>query len=1109
MRFKNFTSRFGVLLLCFWLGASSVFSQKWSGANGNEWLAGKYGQQWVRIGVSAKGVHKVAISSLPAAFQSADKAKLQLWHRGVQVSILKADNTEILFYGVPNDGASDALLYRPSSSRVNPYFSTYSVESAYFLTIGTDNGLRAVAENTAVDTGIAAAQFHNQVEVKTFQTEYTHASVDSRRPATFNSYFEAGKTGTGTRLPIGTAATSPVYTANPASSWQAGSVATNFSFAAKNVYPGSIPKVKMLLSGRYKNAEVQIHVGKTSSSLRKVTTVSTSDFAPLQVSFDLNPALDYDANGGTFGFRSVIDGGLFSVSYYTVSYNQTIDVNNTNEFSFPAASAGSKSRIPISNPPASPLFYDISNADSPRVIQGSAANLMVTRNGSPLKLLVTTSAQSIDVLAAKISTVTFQDINPASYNYLIVASENLATSAQAFATYRQTESPGVKYAPLVVKIKDIYNQFNYGEPSPVAIRRFVDFMISDGNKSKYLLLLGKSISSPHRIVKELPGEVPTVGFPGSDLLLVDGLRGTAADVPAIPVGRVTALTDAEVNGYLEKVRKYEAQTNFAWRKNVMHISGGKTAGEVDRYAGYLSNVANAVTSSPFSGSVNQKVKTNPANFIEELNIATELNGTGLGMISYFGHAAPYRTDFNAGYVTDPAKGYNNTENYPVLFYNGCGVNNVFSNLFGASVNTSSSRPLSLDWLLAPGKGAVIVFGNTWDSYPTASDEYLDRLYPAIFSKSDSDRGTIGRILQDVALQTKTEKGYAYNPADTLWVTYYDRDRANVHQVLLQGDPALRILLNQALASTPTSNCVSLGDQCSGNSQEIRTYSITMSAAGSVPLRLTYKAHEGPSTGRIRINGGTWQTFNLAQTNIGQYLESTIGNYSLNAGSNTIEFASGGGYICFRELCAGVLPVASCTNLQDQCSGNSQEIRTYSINRSTAGASTFTLTYKAHEGPSVGRIRINGGTWQTFNLAQTAVGQYVEAPIGSYSLNAGNNTIEFASGTGYICFRQLCVGSSGARTNQDETSAEQAEGDQIITSPNPNDGNFDVRFYLEPGKAAVLTLLNQRGVELFSKRLIGKGQHVEHIQLNQGNSGLVLVQVRTQQRILTKKVILVK
>lgn len=854
MRLKKFTSLFGVLLLFFGLGISNVFSQKWSGVNGNEWLAGKYGQQWVRVGVSAKGIHRIAISSLPAAFQSADKAKLQLWHRGNQVSILKADNTEILFYGVPNDGASDELLYRLPVSRKNPYFSTFSNVSAYFLTIGTDNGLRAEVENTAVDLGVPASEFHNQVELKTYQTEYTHFTFYSTRPTTFNSFFEDGKTGTGTRLPIGVQATSPVYTANPVSNAQPAIPASNFNFAAKNVHGGFIPKVKILLSGRGGSAQVQIKVGKNSSSLRQVTTSNTSDFAPLEVNFDLDPAQDYDANGGTLGFQSVIPSSWFSVSYFTISYNQTIDAQSLNsyEFNFPSAALGTKSRIPVLNPPANGLFYDISNVDSPRIIQGSASNLMVTRNGNALKLLTTNDTQNINVLAANISTVTFQEINPTAYNYLIVTADNLISSAQAYANYRQNDSPGTKYSPLVIKIKDLYNQFNYGEPSPVAIKRFADYLISDGNKDKYLLLIGKSITRPDKIVKELPDEVPTVGFPGSDLLLVDGLRGTADDVPAIPVGRISGLTDAEVNGYLQKIKDYEGQKDIAWRKNVMHVSGGKDSGEISQFSGYLSTIGNIVSTSPFNGAVIQKIKTQAADVIEEVNIGTELNGTGLGMISYFGHGSTYRTDLNPGYITDPAKGYNNTTKFPVLFYNGCGVNNIFSNLFGATQNTSSSRPLSLDWLITPGKGAIVVFGNTWDAYASTSNEYLDRLYPLIFSKTDKERKSIGQILQEVALQTKTVKGYTYNPAQNSRVAaFYDADRANIHQVLLQGDPALKILINEAPLPV---NLISFNAKPAGTKVEVTWKTASERNNSHFIVERSYNARNFEEIGRVEGKG---------------------------------------------------------------------------------------------------------------------------------------------------------------------------------------------------------------------------------------------------------------
>lgn len=125
-------------------------------------------------------------------------------------------------------------------------------------------------------------------------------------------------------------------------------------------------------------------------------------------------------------------------------------------------------------------------------------------------------------------------------------------------------------------------------------------------------------------------------------------------------------------------------------------------------------------------------------------------------------------------------------------------------------------------------------------------------------------------------------------------------------------------------------CVSLGDQCSGNSSEIRSYTLNMGSGGTLPVKLTYKAHEGLSTGRIRINNGTWQTFSLAQTSNSEYVEVSIGNYPLNSGNNTIELASGGGYICFRQLCA------QSTTTPPQCN--------YTITASAAVAgNTATLT----------------------------------------------------------------------------------------------------------------------------------------------------------------------
>ncbi|WP_138481210.1 putative type IX secretion system sortase PorU2 [Dyadobacter bucti] len=798
---------FKIVSLFFVLVLNESFAQKWSGVNGNEWLAGKYGQQWVRIGVTAAGIHKVDVNNLPQAFKDADKNRLELYHRGKQVSIIKADASEILFYGIPNDGSSDQLLYRLPTSRKNPHYSHYSDESAYFLTINpTINGNRAVTPVVVNNPSAVQALFHIKTDLKKYVNEYSHSTVYFYKPATLNSYLEEGKQGTGTSL-YGQFLNGNIQTSNPKSQLDPGDPyqPVPFSFQVKVPYGSAPKKVNVHIKARLGASTAEIYVGKDATNLRSVGTLPVTNFNDYDYAFDLQND-DFDGNGGTLGFKSTktgADGSAFCVSYFTVEYEQNTDMQNLNTylFSFPAVSSGTQSKIAISNAPADVKVYDVSDPDVPRIISSTPGDFAVDRNSEKLTLLAT--KETISINPVKIESINFQDISPASYDYLIVCSGSLNSSSNTYANYRQLTSPGKKYKPIVKNIKDIYNQFNYGEPSPVAIRRFVDFMISDNNKDKYLLLIGKSVTYFERAVRELPDEVPTIGFPGSDLLLVDGLRGTQDDVPAIPVGRIAAISDQQVLDYLAKIIKYESQTDVSWRKNVLHMNGGKSPAEVSEFAGYLSAISGTVTNSPFSGKVVPKIKTIAADVTEEVSLSPELNGTaqgisGLGMISYFGHGSLNETDYNAGHVMNPAKGYNNPNNFPVLFYNGCGVNNVFSGrqaLFGAP---SLVRPMSLDWLLAPGKGAIIVMGNSWDAYASNSNEYLDRLYPLLFSVPDIQRKPIGNILQDVAQQMKTAKGYSYSGANNGRIAaYYDKDRANIHQVLLQGDPALKILLSES------------------------------------------------------------------------------------------------------------------------------------------------------------------------------------------------------------------------------------------------------------------------------------------------------------------------
>jgi hypothetical protein len=162
--------------------------------------------------------------------------------------------------------------------------------------------------------------------------------------------------------------------------------------------------------------------------------------------------------------------------------------------------------------------------------------------------------------------------------------------------------------------------------------------------------------------------------------------------------------------------------------------------------------------------VRSKQSTEPT---EAVNISQETN-RGLGFISYFGHGSSSTLDFNFGFVSDPQWGYNNKGKYPFMYFNGCGVSNIFFRY----------NPLSTDWLFTPDKGAIAVLANSFWAYSPNSMAFLDLFYEHLFNRAESLGKPVARVLYSTLLQ-RTKEG-AYN----------NFDQSNSHQLILQGDPAI-------------------------------------------------------------------------------------------------------------------------------------------------------------------------------------------------------------------------------------------------------------------------------------------------------------------------------
>lgn len=736
---------------------------QWAAPYANSWI--DYNKPYVKIGILKKGLHRVAFSSLPKNFPVGSPEKLQLWHRGKEVSIISTANQEITFYAVPNDGASDSLLYRPMSSRANPYYRLYGDEGAYFLTVGDRPGKRARTVSQPADDKMPLLASHLEQATTALKDEYSLTTLVFNRPKLFNSYFEWGASRTGKGL-----IPDSLFTRR---------------FNLKHRLTGAkSARLHLLLHGRSGgDRKVGIYIGKTTQSLRLVTTLDIVDFNFAKYTVEIQPG-DLDANhNGVLRLKSISTDpyNLFSLTYYTLEYAQEFRMEGpSKEFRLePAQEAWS--RIAVVGAPTQAMFLDISNENDPVLIGSKPDNLVLSRQpGKPQVLLATNEVTQ--VTASKIREVIFKKHSAKESNYIVITTERLMNGATHWAEYRASKAGG-SYKPLVVDVSDLYNQFNYGEPSPVAIKKFMAYVLGESGTDKMLFLIGHSITQNEKMKRELPDEVPAIGYPASDMLLVEGLEGAERDAPAIPVGRLSAFSTQQVLDYLQKVKDYEhnGAGEYRWRKNVLHLTGGGDLTEITQFRDVLKTLNPLVNNGVVGGRVKQYVKQKAMKEVESVNIAEDVNA-GSGLITFFGHGSPLETDPNIGYATEATRGYHNLHRYPMMYFNGCGVGNIFSDRSNTAPKTpraSDRLPLSLDWLLAADRGAIAIIANSFESFVTPASAYLAQLYQYMFTNPVTADLPIGKIQWAVARDIILKK-------DTYSI-------ANAHQSILQGDPALKVI----------------------------------------------------------------------------------------------------------------------------------------------------------------------------------------------------------------------------------------------------------------------------------------------------------------------------
>ncbi|MCC3159457.1 C25 family cysteine peptidase [Hymenobacter sp. 15J16-1T3B] len=786
---QRFTRWVSFLTALLWLlGATRLQAQ--SSTYGNEWIVPT--QSYYKIKITKDGIYRLDHTYLSRAGIGAgtNLQRVQLWRRGREVALYGGGNqgqldptTYFEFYGQRNDGKLDRGMYKEPGDQPHQLYSLFTDTAAYFLTVSATTAGRRMTETTTAATGTVHANWLLN-RLKLLTSEYNYGQTDGQQA--YLSWADKGE-----------AFLSPDVN---------GSTTITVDSLFRRAATGAQAWLETVLVGAQTGTHnTIISALPGGSGTPRILTTPPITYAPYQnrrVTLRLQPS-DFGSNGQLgvrFERAGTANNDQFCVGYVRIVSPQAAhwpSGSRAVHFWNDSTLAGA-AYYQLDSIPATVVGYDVTDPGNVRRTSGVAlsgqrrAYGFATAVGSTRQLVLADAARSLTPMPAQ--RVGFRVFNPAQPNFIIVTSTALMQPAgstpnpvRAYASYRATAGPGhPAYDTLVVTSELLYEQFHYGERSPLAVRQFAQYLLTAPRTDRYLLLLGRGIfitesnpalglnsryrQAPANERALFPDLVPASTRGASDIFFTADWQNSNY-VPRMFTGRVPARTPAQVVAYLEKLRDHEATGTAAWRKNVLHLAGGHDANEHQLFSSYLQAYADTARKPLFGANVTTLI--NPVNGPGSANIVPQINA-GVALMTYFGHGSDGTIDMQPPSIKHPGSGYAQGGKYPVFMAAGCAIGRTASAALGS---------LPEDWILAEGKGAIGWLAESdLDDAPNL-DTYMKLVYRVMFREAAWHGKPIPAIQAEVLRRLHTIPRYSSIPASLT-------GQAMMTNFTWHGDPAV-------------------------------------------------------------------------------------------------------------------------------------------------------------------------------------------------------------------------------------------------------------------------------------------------------------------------------
>ena len=259
----------------------------------------------------------------------------------------------------------------------------------------------------------------------------------------------------------------------------------------------------------------------------------------------------------------------------------------------------------------------------------------------------------------------------------------------------------------MVPVNDLYDEFNFGERSPDAIRQFLQTAKQNWKKSPtYLLLNGRASLDPRNYLGfgnlDL---VPTRIVPSASLMTASDdwfSDFTGSGMPTIATGRLPVATLDEAATVVGKIATYEGQsTNGSWTANALMVADKSDT------ENFTQDSQTVQANLPATMQVTDVFVDTVGTTTARADILNAIN-SGQVLVNYLGHGSEEQWSGSDIFDTTSVSSLTNGSQLPVFLIMDC-LNGFFQDVY--------SQPLGVTLMLAQNGGAVAVLASSGLNQP--------------------------------------------------------------------------------------------------------------------------------------------------------------------------------------------------------------------------------------------------------------------------------------------------------------------------------------------------------------------------------------------------------